>query len=143
MIAEDDPVSRKVATKMVEKAGYDVVLAENGRIAVSKFESDEKIDLILMDVNMEIMGGLEATSMIRGIEAKHQNERRIPIIGLSAAAMSGDRERGAASGMTDYLTKPVNRKALIATLEQYLGRKVENGGGKVSSNSANQKKRRI
>ncbi|KAL3912095.1 MAG: hypothetical protein SGILL_007023, partial [Bacillariaceae sp.] len=106
LIAEDDPVSRKVATKMVENAGYDVVLAENGRIAVSKFESDEKIDLILMDVNMEIMGGLEATSMICGIEAKHQNERRIPIIGLSAAAMSGDRERGAASGMTDYLTKP-------------------------------------
>jgi PAS domain S-box-containing protein len=142
LIAEDDAVSRKVATKMVENAGYDVVLAENGRIAVSKFESDENIDLILMDVNMEIMGGLEATSLIRSIEAKHQNERRIPIIGLSAAAMSGDRERGAASGMTDYLTKPVNREALIATLEQYLGKKVENGG-KGSNSNSNLKKRRI
>ncbi|KAL3918196.1 MAG: hypothetical protein SGILL_004352 [Bacillariaceae sp.] len=141
LIAEDDPVSRKVATKMVENAGYDVVLAENGRIAVSKFESDQKIDLILMDVNMETLGGLEATSMIRSIEAKYQYERRIPIIGLSAAAMSGDRERGAASGMTDYLTKPVNRKALIATLQHYLGRKAENG----SSHSTNEnptKKRR-
>lgn len=139
LIAEDDPVSRKVATKMVENAGYDVVLAENGRIAVSKFEADRSIDLILMDVNMEIMGGLEATSLIRDLEARHQHERRIPIIGLSAAAMNGDRERGAASGMTDYLTKPVNRKDLIAAIEQYLG-KVENGGKR---DLTQMKKRRI
>lgn len=139
LIAEDDPVSRKVATKMVENAGYDVVLAENGRIAVSKFESDRTIDLILMDVNMEIMGGLEATSLIRNMEAKYQYERRIPIIGLSAAAMNGDRERGAASGMTDYLTKPVNRQALIATIEQYLG-KLDTAGKKYPTQP---KKRRI
>jgi signal transduction histidine kinase/CheY-like chemotaxis protein len=128
MIAEDDPVSRKVATKMVEKAGYDVVLAHNGAIAVSKFEADSTIDLILMDVNMEVMGGLEATTRIRGLEAKNQSERRIPIIGLSAAAMTGDRERGASAGMTDYLTKPVNRNELIKTLEKYLG-KLRNGEG--------------
>jgi CheY-like chemotaxis protein len=126
LIAEDDPVSRKVATKMVELAGYDVVLATNGAIAVSKFESDSSIDLILMDVNMEVMGGLEATTRIRALEATNQSERRIPIIALSAAAMTGDRERGASAGMTDYLTKPVNRKALIKTLEKYLG-KLENG----------------
>lgn len=122
LIAEDDPVSRKIATKMVEKAGYDVVLATNGAIAVSKYESDNSIDLILMDVNMEVMGGLEATSRIRDLEAKSKSERRIPIIALSAAAMSGDRERGASAGMTDYLTKPVNRKVLINTLEKYLGK---------------------
>jgi signal transduction histidine kinase/CheY-like chemotaxis protein len=127
LIAEDDPVSRKVAAKMVEKAGYDVVLANNGAIAVSKFESDSSIDLILMDVNMEVMGGLEATTRIRDLEAKNQSERRIPIIALSAAAMNGDRERGASAGMTDYLTKPVNRKELIKTLEKYLGR-LQNGG---------------
>jgi PAS domain S-box-containing protein len=122
LIAEDDPVSRKVATKMLEKAGFDVVSAENGRIAVSKFESDRTIDLILMDVNMEVMGGLEATARIRGIEASNRHERRIPIIGLSAAAMSGDRERGASSGMTDYLTKPVNRTDLIQTIRRYIGK---------------------
>jgi PAS domain S-box-containing protein len=122
LVAEDDPVSRKVATRMLEKAGYDVIVAENGRLAVSKFETDRSIDLILMDVNMDVMGGLEATSLIRGVEASNRFERRIPIIGLSAAAMDGDRERGAACGMTDYLTKPINQKSLITTIERYIGR---------------------
>jgi PAS domain S-box-containing protein len=132
LIAEDDPVSRKIATRMVENAGYDVVLAENGHVAVSKFEADPTIDLILMDVNMDIMGGLEATSLIRSIEAKYQYERRVPIIALSAAAMNGDRERGAACGMTAYLTKPVNRILLIEAIEQYVG-KIENGAKKGST----------
>lgn len=136
LIAEDDPVSRKVAAKMVEKAGYDVVLACNGAMAVSKFESDSTIDLILMDVNMDVMGGLEATTRIRGLEAKTQSERRIPIIALSAAAMTGDRERGASAGMTDYLTKPVNRKELVKTLEKYLG-KLKNGGVKRKADYTN------
>jgi signal transduction histidine kinase/CheY-like chemotaxis protein len=122
LIAEDDLVSRKVATRMLEKAGYDVIFAENGRLAVSTFETDRSIDLILMDVNMEIMGGLEATSRIRGIEANNRFDRRVPIVGLSAAAMNGDRERGAASGMTDYLTKPIDQKSLIATIEKYIGK---------------------
>lgn len=122
LIAEDDLVSRKVAAKMVEQSGCTVVLAENGKIAVDKFASDPSIDLILMDVQMCVMGGLEATSKIRDLEAKQNEGRRIPIVALSAAAMASDRERGAVAGMTDYLTKPVNRMALLKTLGKYLGR---------------------
>ena len=124
LIAEDDPVSRKIASKMVTNAGYEVILAENGQIAVDRFVDDRSIDLILMDVQMCVMGGLEATEKIRKIEKENDSSssgRQIPIIALSAAAMNTDRERGAASGMTDYLTKPVNRTELLQTLEKFLG----------------------
>ena len=124
LIAEDDPVSRKIASKMVTNAGYEVVLAENGQIAVERFMEDRTIDLILMDVQMCVMGGLEATEKIRTIEKESvgsSSGRQIPIIALSAAAMNTDRERGAAAGMTDYLTKPVNRTELLQTLEKFLG----------------------
>jgi len=124
LIAEDDPVSRKIASKMVTKAGYEVVLAENGQIAVDKYIEDGTIDLILMDVQMCVMGGLEATEKIRKIEKEKvgsSSSRQIPIIALSAAAMNTDRERGAAAEMTEYLTKPVNRIELLQTLERYIG----------------------
>ena len=124
LIVEDDPVSRKIASKMVMKAGYEVVLAENGQIAVDRYIEDGTIDLILMDVQMCVMGGLEATEKIRKIEKEKvgsSSNRQIPIIALSAAAMNADRERGAAAGMTGYLTKPVNRIELLQTLEKFLG----------------------
>jgi CheY-like chemotaxis protein len=117
LVAEDTIVSLKMLKRMLEKAEYEAMLAGDGQQAVSKFESDRSIDLILMDVHMPVMDGLEATALIRNIEAKSGDKNGIPIIALSAAAMQTDRERGVAAGMSHYLTKPVNRKELLATLE--------------------------
>ncbi|CAB9526899.1 Peroxide stress-activated histidine kinase mak2 [Seminavis robusta] len=122
LIAEDDPVSRKIANRMLAKAGYYVILAEDGLEAVEAFEkTTDGIDLILMDIQMTHMGGLEATQRIRSMAKDTPYASEIPIIALSAGAMKGDKENGLAAGMTDYLTKPVNYKQLLATLRQYIG----------------------
>jgi CheY-like chemotaxis protein len=122
LIAEDDPVSRKIARRMVERAGgtsYEVIVVEDGLEAVHAFQSQAaNIDLILMDVQMPNMGGLEATQVIRTMDDAYA--KRVPIIALSAGAMKGDRESGLDAGMTDYLTKPVNYKELVATLKKHL-----------------------
>jgi signal transduction histidine kinase len=124
LVAEDTIVSFKMLNRMLEKAEYEVILAGDGQQAVSKFESDRSIDLILTDVHMPVMDGLEATALIRKIEAKSGVKNGIPIIALSAAAMQTDRERGIlAAGMSHYLTKPVNRKELLATLESNISGK--------------------
>lgn len=122
LLAEDDPVSRKVATRLLETAGFDVMPALDGAEAVTLFEKHRAtIDLILMDVMMPNMDGLEATERIREIEASSGNPAQVPIIALSAGAMKGDRERGIKAGMTDYLYKPINRALLLDALGTYLG----------------------
>jgi CheY-like chemotaxis protein len=120
LLAEDDTVSRKVATRMLQIAGFEVMPARDGAEAVSLFEQHRsKIDLILMDVMMPKMDGLEATERIREMERVSQSSEMVPICALSAGAMKGDRERGLEVGMNDYLYKPINRQQLLRTLEKY------------------------
>lgn len=119
LVAEDDKVSRKLVSKMLQRSGYDVVLAEDGKEAVHHFHQAMSLDLILMDVHMPNLDGIQATRLIRSTESEAEKDC-IPIIGLSAAAMKGDRERGIAAGMTDYLTKPVEYTKLLSMLERYL-----------------------
>src|ERR1035441_8836525 len=97
LVADDNPVNRTVARRLVEKEGHSVVLADNGRHAVEAYER-EPFDLILMDVQMPEMDGLEATAAIRSMEAG-LGRVRIPILAMTAHAMTGDRERCLASGM--------------------------------------------
>jgi signal transduction histidine kinase/ActR/RegA family two-component response regulator len=121
LVAEDDTVSRRLVQRMLHISGYETILAEDGEQAVRKFQENDCIALILMDVQMPNMDGLAATTLIRELESKVPDRKPIPIIALSAGAMKGDDERGLAVGMTDYLTKPVNFKLLQKTLHTHLG----------------------
>ncbi|CAJ1946369.1 unnamed protein product [Cylindrotheca closterium] len=120
LVAEDDPVSRKLAHRMLTRFGYEVLLAQNGEEAVSLYESHDDISLILMDVQMPKLDGLSATKKIRAIEQVNASNP-IPILALSAGAMKGDKERGIDAGMTTYLTKPLNFKVVLSSIEKYAG----------------------
>jgi two-component system sensor histidine kinase/response regulator len=114
LLAEDNPINREVATRMLTKRGHKVTVAENGKEAVDKLES-QSFDMILMDVQMPEMDGFEATGMIR------QKEKRtgghIPIVAMTAHAMKGDRERCLAAGMDSYISKPISVDELLKVTE--------------------------
>jgi PAS domain S-box-containing protein len=126
LVVEDDLVSRKVVKRMLEKAGFDVITAVDGEKAVATFDEEVlSIDLILMDIQMPVMDGLQATSLIRSIEREGGRMIPIPILALSAGAMKCDVEKGFAVGMTDYMTKPISYDDLMTTMTKYLGKVVE------------------
>jgi len=114
LVAEDNPVNQKVATKMLEKLRCVSEVAVNGREALEKLENGS-FDLILMDCHMPEMDGFEATAEIR----RRWPERTTPIIALTASAMNEDRERCLQAGMDDFVTKPVSPKALADVLERW------------------------
>lgn len=102
---------------MLESAGHTVTAVENGRLALEALEQSH-FDLVLMDVQMPEMTGLEATAAIR--EKERRAGGHICIIAMTAAAMKGDREIGLAAGMDDYITKPISRIQLLATIEEHV-----------------------
>jgi CheY-like chemotaxis protein len=116
LVAEDNPVNQRLAVAILSKRGHTVVVAGDGRQAVEAFER-ERFDVALMDVQMPELNGFEATARIREMEKTTGD--RLPIIALTAHAMTGDRERCLASGMDDYLPKPLNASALIDTVERH------------------------
>jgi CheY-like chemotaxis protein len=116
LLAEDNIVNQRVAVRILEKAGYRVVLASNGVEALEAMR-DHEFDLVLMDLQMPEMGGFEATGNIRRNE--RLDKTHIPIIAMTAHAMTGDRERCLAAGMDDYISKPVRAAALIELVEKY------------------------
>jgi two-component system, sensor histidine kinase and response regulator len=114
LLAEDNHVNQKLATRLLEKRGHDVVLASNGKEALAAL-AQHSFDLVLMDVQMPEMSGIEATIAIRErekITGLHQ-----PIIAMTAMAMKGDRERCMAAGMDGYVSKPINAKELDDALK--------------------------
>jgi len=118
LLAEDNPINRKVAVAMIEKAGCAVDTVADGRRAVEA-AIKTAYDLILMDVQMPEMDGFEATGAIR---EKEGDKRHTPIIAMTAHAMTGDRERCLEAGMDDYISKPVERKILLETIRKWTGR---------------------
>jgi signal transduction histidine kinase/CheY-like chemotaxis protein len=122
LLAEDNPVNRKLAIRLLEIAGYQPEVAENGRIALEKVTAGN-FDLVLMDCQMPEMDGYEATRKIRALGGKFND---LPIVALTANAMVGDRERCLASGMNDYLTKPLRKEEFGRLLERWLGRATSN-----------------
>jgi two-component system, sensor histidine kinase and response regulator len=116
LLAEDNIVNQRVAVRILEKEGYRVVVASNG-VEALKAMQDHNFDLVLMDVQMPEMGGFEATANIRRNESP--GGTHIPIIAMTAHAMTGDRERCLAAGMDDYISKPARATALIALVEKY------------------------
>ena len=118
LIAEDNEVNQIVLKQILSEAGYGFIIAENGRLAVEEY-SRERPDLIIMDVSMPEMNGLDATLAIREIEG--ETGQHVPIIGLTAHALKGDREHCLESGMDDYLPKPISVENLLGSIEALLG----------------------
>jgi osomolarity two-component system sensor histidine kinase NIK1 len=113
-----------LAVRILEKFGHRVSIVSNGEMAVEAVQRDT-YDLILMDVQMPIMGGFEATQRIRQWERENNVQHPIPIIALTAHAMIGDREKCLAAGMDEYVTKPLRFHELIATINKFIV-KIEN-----------------
>jgi two-component system sensor histidine kinase/response regulator len=116
LVVEDNRTNQKVAQKMLEGLGYTADLQANGRLGVDAHAA-APYDLVLMDCQMPVMDGYEASRAIRALKGEARN---VPIIALTANALEGDRERCLAAGMNDYLTKPLKRERLRTALEQWL-----------------------
>jgi PAS domain S-box-containing protein len=118
LVAEDNQVNQRVITRLLEKGGHRVVVVQNGRQALEALQQDS-YDLVLMDVQMPELDGIETTALIRKSELS--GGRRQPVVALTAHAMKGDEERCLAVGMDGYLTKPVRAQELanlLATLSR-------------------------
>jgi PAS domain S-box-containing protein len=114
LVAEDNPVNQELVLHLLERRGHSVIVAENGRQALAAVEK-HKFDLVLMDVQMPEMGGIEATQAIR--EKEIATGAHVPIVAMTAHAMSGDRERCLAAGMDGYLAKPLDPRTFLQTVE--------------------------
>jgi CheY-like chemotaxis protein len=117
LLAEDNAINQAIAARLLERQGCSVVIANNGREAVTAVENCA-FDLVLMDIQMPEMDGLEAAVRIR--ENERLSAMRIPIIAMTAHAMKGDEEMCLGAGMDGYLTKPVQSKKLFETIHGVL-----------------------
>ncbi len=116
LLVEDNEINQQVALELLEKAGLEVVIANNGKEAVDAVQKD-KFDAVLMDIQMPKMGGYEATKEIRKLKTQNQD---VPIIATTAYAMAGDREKSLRVGMNDHIPKPVDINELYATLVRWI-----------------------
>ena len=116
LLVEDHPINQMLATTLLTKWGHQVVLAQNGQEAVDLFPT-QRWDLVLMDMQMPVLGGVEATRQIRAFEVP--TGRRTPIIAMTANAMDADRQACLAAGMDDHLAKPFQGASLQAVLARY------------------------
>lgn len=119
LLVEDNEMNRDMLSRRLERKSFQVVFAVDGAEGVAKAGS-EMPDLILMDMNLPIMDGWEATRQIKAFS----KTSRIPVIGLTAHAMSGDREKCIAAGCNDYDNKPVDFARLLGKIEVLLGQKM-------------------
>jgi CheY-like chemotaxis protein/HPt (histidine-containing phosphotransfer) domain-containing protein len=118
LLVEDHPVNQKVAQKLLERLGLTVDVADNGEIALEKLRG-RAYAMVLMDCQMPVLDGYSATRRLREIESE-QGKPRMPVIAMTAHAMSGDRERCLQAGMDDYLSKPLDRQLLEQTLARWM-----------------------
>jgi two-component system sensor histidine kinase/response regulator len=117
LLAEDNIVNQRLVVRLLEKYGHAMIVASTGREVLAAL-AQQPVDLVLMDVQMPDMDGLEATAVIR--EQERQRGGHLPIIALTAHAMKGDQERCLASGMDDYISKPINAQTLSAAISRVL-----------------------
>jgi signal transduction histidine kinase/CheY-like chemotaxis protein len=116
LLAEDNAINQKIASRVLEKQGHHVTVASDGREALALLDRDS-FDVVLMDVQMPEMDGFETTAAIRAQE--RETGRHLPIIAMTAHAMQGDRERCIAAGMDNYISKPINVRELIELLQKF------------------------
>lgn len=120
LLVEDNEMNRDMLSRRLERKGYQVVMAVDGRDGVAVAQS-ESPDLILMDMSLPVMDGWEATRILKGSE----HTRHVPIIALTAHAMAGDRERALEAGVDDYDTKPIDFPRLLAKIEALVNQGVK------------------
>ncbi|MDD4857016.1 MAG: response regulator [Candidatus Krumholzibacteria bacterium] len=119
LVAEDNPVNQKLARLMLEAAGCEIDVAGNGREALEIFSAaPDRFHMILMDIQMPVMDGIEATKAIRA-----RGFTGIPIVAMTARAMNGDREICLEAGMNDYITKPIRKEAVLDVIDKHSNRK--------------------
>lgn len=120
LLAEDNAINQEIAVALLEQMGCQVTLAHNGVEAVALWESNPVYDIIFMDIQMPLMDGLAATEKIRN--GPHEQGRHVPIIAMTANAMTGDKEKSLAAGMNDHITKPLDMDTLCAVFCQWTSR---------------------
>ena len=123
LVAEDNTVNQLLVTRLLEKRGHRVLMTINGRMALEALAKD-RFDLVLMDVQMPEMDGIQATVALRENEKEKGDGFHQPVIALTAHAMKGDQERCLAAGMDGYLTKPIASQDLDAILDMYVARRI-------------------
>ena len=119
LLVEDNEMNRDMLARRLERRGYTIVIAVDGGEGVARAREDDP-DLILMDMSLPVLDGWEATRQLKADEAT----RAIPVIALTAHAMSGDKEKALAAGCDDYDTKPIELPRLLEKIETLLARKV-------------------
>lgn len=117
LLVEDNDMNRDMLSRRLARRGFDVVCAVDGQQGIELARSDRP-DIILMDLSLPVMDGWEATRRVKGDDIT----RNVPVIGLTAHAMSGDREKAIEAGCDDYDTKPVELDRLVGKIERLLGR---------------------
>jgi len=124
LLVEDNAINRDLAAELLGDLGIQVAIAVNGRQALDMVAA-EAFDMVLMDIQMPVMDGLTATKLIRA------DDRfvKLPILAMTAHAMSGDRDRSLNAGMNDHITKPIDPNRLMAALIRWMPAKIERGGG--------------
>jgi CheY-like chemotaxis protein len=116
LLVEDNEMNRDMLSRRLTRRGFEVIFAVNGQEGVD-LAASERPDIILMDMSLPVLDGWEATRRVKADDTTS----RVPIIGLTAHAMSGDREKAIAAGCDDYDTKPVEIERLIGKIERLLG----------------------
>ncbi len=118
LLAEDNAINQILAVKMLEKMGHEVTVAHNGRSAVDHLQTANAFDLVFMDVHMPEMDGYSATEAIRAWETERGLGEHVPIIAMTASAMTGDREKCLKAGMDGYVAKPISQKELLRAIRE-------------------------
>ena len=116
LLVEDNEINRRVALGLLRSRGHQAEVAENGKEAVDRL-AEQEFDVVLMDMQMPVMDGYEATALIR--EREHQTGGRIPIVAMTAEALKGDREHCLESGMDDYVSKPISPAEMYRAIERF------------------------
>ena len=120
LLAEDNELNQEIATAILEEAGFTVETAENGQSAVEMVERSQPgyYQLVLMDVQMPVMNGYEATKLIRKLE--NRELANIPILAMTANAFEEDKQEALRAGMNGHVAKPINIEKLLETVEEIL-----------------------
>ncbi len=119
LLVEDNLINQRLTKLILEKAGYEVITANNGQEAVDYYKTEKNIKIVIMDIQMPVLDGLSATQIIRFHEAE-QKLNRTPIIALTAHAMQGDKEKCIEAGCDNYLSKPIMLDVLVNTIKKYI-----------------------
>ena len=125
LLVEDNALNQEISKRVLQKNGMEVTIAENGLVALDRFSesAENEYDLVLMDVMMPVMGGIESASLLRKID--RQDAREVPIVALTANAFQEDIQKCLDAGMNTHLSKPINPTLLIQTISDLINARQE------------------